>query len=163
MLGSQEKGVEMLRQLSEFAQKTPFDTQGIRESAKQLMAMGIEADKMIPTLKALGDASAATGAPLAQIAYAYGQIKTAGTASLQDLGQLTTAGIPIMEELAKVTGKTVTAVKDMVSNKQISFEMVEQAMQNLTNEGGRFANMMEEQSESLSGKWAQFTEGLTVI
>lgn len=68
-----------------------------------------------------------------------------------------------MEELAKVTGKTVTAVKDMVSNKQISFEMVEQAMQNLTSEGGRFANMMEAQSQSLSGQWAQFTDTLAAM
>lgn len=82
MLGSAEKGSKMLADLSAFAQKTPFELQGIRDSAKQLMAMGIEADRMIPTLKALGDASAATGAPLEQIAYAYGQIKTAGAASL---------------------------------------------------------------------------------
>ena len=163
MLGSAEKWQEMLRQLTEFAQKTPFELQWIRDSAKQLMAMGIEAWDMIPTLKALGDASAATWAPLQQIAYAYGQIKTAGAATTQDLNQLATAGIPIWDELGKVVGRTAWEVKKMVEDRQITFDQVQQALTNLTSEWGKFANMMAAQSETLSGKWAQFTDSLAAI
>lgn len=95
MLGSAEKAKKMLADLSTFAKNTPFELQGIRDSAKQLMAMGIPAEKMIQTLKVLGDISAGTGAPLQQIAYAYGQVATAGIAKTQDMNQLVNAGIDI--------------------------------------------------------------------
>jgi hypothetical protein len=47
----------MLSELSEFAKKTPFELVGIRQNAKQLLAMGIASKDIIPTLKALGDVS----------------------------------------------------------------------------------------------------------
>lgn len=53
MLGSEEKALTMLKELTDFAKKTPFELVGIRDSAKQLLAMGITQEKMIPTLKAL--------------------------------------------------------------------------------------------------------------
>lgn len=58
MLGSEEKALSMLKDLTDFAKKTPFELVGIRDSAKQLLAMGITQEKMIPSLKALGDISA---------------------------------------------------------------------------------------------------------
>jgi phage tail tape-measure protein len=58
MLGDANKAKTLLAQLSDFAKKTPFELTGIRESAKQLLAMGVTAEEMVPTLKALGDVSA---------------------------------------------------------------------------------------------------------
>jgi len=142
------------------ARDTPFELQGIRDSAKQLMAMGIEADNMIPTLKMLGDAAAGTGVPLQQIAYVYGQIKTAGVLNAQDANQLLNASIPIWEELGKVVGKTVTEVRAMSERREITFDDVEQAFENMTSSGGKFANLMEAQSESLTGKWNAFKDTL---
>ena len=135
MLGSADKAKKMLADLSKFAQNTPFELQGIRDSAKQLMAMGIPAEKMIQTLKVLGDISAGTGAPLQQIAYAYGQVATAGVATTQDMNQLVNAGIPIWKELGKVVGATASEVKKMVEGRQITFEQVETALTNMTEKG----------------------------
>lgn len=39
MLGDAGEAQNLLKELSDFAKKTPFDLQGIRENAKQLMAM----------------------------------------------------------------------------------------------------------------------------
>nr|DAS19120.1 MAG TPA: tail tape measure protein [Caudoviricetes sp.] len=163
MLGSAEKAQKMLADLSEFAQKTPFELQGIRDSAKQLMAMGIPAEKMIKTLKVLGDISAGTGAPLQQIAYAYGQVATAGVATTQDMNQLVNAGIPIWKELGKVVGVTASEVKKMVEGRQITFEQVETALTNMTEKGGQFADLMEAQSHTLTGQWNAFKDSLGAI
>ncbi len=91
MLGSADRAKALLADLSDFAKKTPFELTGIRDTAKQLIAFGIDSNKLIPTMKALGDVAAGTGAPLERIAFAYGQINTAGKASAQDLNQLTSA------------------------------------------------------------------------
>ena len=53
MLGSEEKAIAMLQDLSEFARKTPFELTDVRQNAKQLLAMGVSAENIIPTLKAL--------------------------------------------------------------------------------------------------------------
>lgn len=163
MLGSSEKAKKMLADLSNFAANTPFELQGIRDSAKQLMAMGIEADDMIPTMKMLGDISAGTGTPLKQIAYAFWQVKTAGVATTQDMNQLLNAGIPIWKELGKVVGATAGQVKKMVENREITFEQLQQAMKNMTEQGGIFNDLMSKQAESLSGKWSNFVDSLTAL
>ena len=163
MLGSADKAKKMLADLSKFAQNTPFELQGIRDSAKQLMAMGIPAEKMIQTLKVLGDISAGTGAPLQQIAYAYGQVATAGVATTQDMNQLVNAGIPIWKELGKVVGVTASEVKKMVEGRQITFEQVETALTNMTEKGGQFADLMEAQSKTLTGQWNAFKDSLGAI
>ena len=163
MLGSADKAKKMLADLSKFAQNTPFELQGIRDSAKQFMAMGIPAEKMIQTLKVLGDISAGTGAPLQQIAYAYGQVATAGVATTQDMNQLVNAGIPIWKELGKVVGATASEVKKMVEGRQITFEQVETALTNMTEKGWQFANLMEAQSKTLTGQWNAFKDSLGAI
>ena len=77
MLGSYQKAKELLGDLSDLAKKTPFELVGIRDTAKQLIAFGIESDRVVDTIKMLGDVAAGTGAPLQQVAYAYGQVRTA--------------------------------------------------------------------------------------
>lgn len=116
MLGSADKAKALLSDLKDFAKKTPFELTGIRDTAKQLIAFGIDSNKLIPTMKALGDVAAGTGAPLERIAFAYGQINTARRASAQDLNQLTSAGVPIYKELAKVMGLAESNVKKMVED-----------------------------------------------
>lgn len=53
MLGSADAAKKMLADLSDFAKKTPFELVGIRETAKQLLAMGVTQENMIPTMKML--------------------------------------------------------------------------------------------------------------
>nr|DAT16568.1 MAG TPA: tail tape measure protein [Caudoviricetes sp.] len=115
MLGGAEAARRMLQDLSDFAANTPFELTGVRETAKQLLAYNIEAHKIIPTLKALGDVSAGLSVPIQQVAFAYGQVKSAGRLLGQDLRQFTNAGVPIIAELAKNLGVAESKIKDMVS------------------------------------------------
>lgn len=65
-----------MSELSEFASKTPFELQGVRENAKQLLAMGVSTQELLPTLKSLGDVSAGLSVPLERLALNYGQVMT---------------------------------------------------------------------------------------
>ena len=53
MTGSASKARRLLDDLFDFAAKTPFEIDGITESAKMLLAMGIESENVIGTLKIL--------------------------------------------------------------------------------------------------------------
>lgn len=91
MLGDADQAKALLQDLSEFAKTTPFELQGIRESAKQLLAMGVSAEEMIPTLKALGDVSAGLSVPMERLALNYGQVLTQGKLTGKELKDFTTA------------------------------------------------------------------------
>lgn len=152
MLGSAELANTMLRDLSEFAASTPFELRDIEKNAKQLLAYGIEAQKIIPTLKMLGDVSAGLSVPIQQVARAYGQVKVAGRLMGQELLQFTNAGVPLIAELAKNLGVAESAIKDMVAEGKIGFKEVEEAFGTMSGEGGKFFDLMEKQSKTLLGR-----------
>ena len=160
MLGGAEAARRMLQDLSDFAANTPFELTGVRETAKQLLAYNIEAHKIIPTLKALGDVSAGLSVPIQQVAFAYGQVKSAGRLLGQDLRQFTNAGVPIIAELAKNLGVAESKIKDMVSAGKIWFADVEKAFQTMSSEWGKFANLMEKQSDTMMGAWSNFQDSI---
>ena len=163
MLGSADKAESMLSKLSSFAKQTPFELTDVRENAKQLLAMGISADHIIPTMKALGDVSAGLGVPMERLALNYGQVITKGKLAGQELKDFTTAGVPLLDELSKNLGKSKTEVQDMISKGQISADMVTEAFRTMTSEGGRFADLMAKQSGTLSGMRSNFSDTLAGI
>lgn len=160
MLGGAEAARRMLQDLSDFAANTPFELTGVRETAKQLLAYNIEAHKIIPTLKALWDVSAGLSVPIQQVAFAYGQVKSAGRLLGQDLRQFTNAGVPIIAELAKNLGVAESQIKEMVSAGKIWFADVEKAFQTMSAEGGKFANLMEKQSATMMGAWSNLKDSI---
>ena len=160
MMGSVSEAHAMLDDLAKFAQKTPFDLVGVQQNAKQLMAMGIESEKVVDTMKMLGDVSAGVNVPLSRIAVNYGQIKSLGKAMTIDMKQFAMAGIPIYEELAKETGKSRAELMAMTSEGKITFEMVERAFKNMTGEGGKFNDLMFKQSATLGGMMSNLGDNL---
>jgi len=118
MLGSSSAATDMLAQLKQFAISTPFQFDGLTQSAQQLMAMGVAARDVIPDLTAIGDAVAGVAGDqevLNRVVLAFGQISAAGKATAQDLRQLTQAGIPAYEMLAKALGTDVAGAMKQVT------------------------------------------------
>lgn len=151
MLGSSAKAKNLMNQLVDTAAKTPFDLLGVASSAKQLLAYGVAAEDVNDTLIRLGNIASGLSIPLQDIAYLYGTTMTQGRLYAQDLNQFTGRGIPMVKELAKILGVAENQVKAFVSEGKVGFPEVQKVIQNLTNEGGMFFNLMEKQSESLTG------------
>lgn len=155
MLGGQEQATKMSRELREFAVATPFDIAGLRNYTTQLKAYGSSADEIIPTLDILGNIAAGVGADkLPQLVRAFGQVQSKGKLMGGELLQLTETGIPILEELSKITGKSTSEISGNIAEMGIPFETVRQAMANMTAEGGKFHNLMAEQSKTIGGQLA---------
>jgi len=163
MLGNAEEATVLLKDLADFATKTPFTITGVEQSAKQLMAMGIETDKLLPTLKALGDVSAGLSVPLDRIAYNFGQVRSQGKLTGVELRDFTRAGVPLIAELAKNLGVAEDQIKEMVSAGDIGFAEVENAFITMSSEGGKFYDLMDAQSKTFLGQISNVQDSLTKI
>lgn len=152
MLGSAEKAQNLMGQLVNTAATTPFDLQGIANSAKQLLAYGESAETVNDTLVRLGNIASGLSIPLNDLTMLYGTTMVQGRLFTQDVRQFMGRGIPLVQELAKELGKTETEINNMVTAGQIGFPEVQRVIENLTNEGGMFFGLMEEQSKSLTGQ-----------
>lgn len=152
MLGSEEKAVRLMDQLVKTAATTPFSMGDIANSAKQLLAYGLEAEKVNDTLIRLGDIAAGLSIPINDLAYLYGTTMVQGRLYTQDLNQFLGRGIPLMAELAKQFGVAESEVKKLVEEGKVGFPQVQQAIVNLTSEGSKFGGLMEAQSKTIAGQ-----------
>lgn len=152
MLGSQEKATALMAQLTATAAKTPFGLTDIAQGAKQLLAYGTASEEVNDTLVRLGNIASGLSIPLNDLVYLYGTTMTQGRLFTQDLRQFMGRGIPLADELAKQFGVTKDKVGELVTEGKVGFAEVEKAINALTNEGGKFYNLMEKQSASLTGQ-----------
>jgi len=163
MLGSSEKANVLMAQLTETAAKTPFDLQGVANGARQLLAYGTSAEDVNETLIRLGNIAAGLSHPLGDLVYLYGTTMTQGRLYTQDLNQFTGRGIPMIKELAKEFGVAESEIKGMVEAGMIGFPEVQKVIQNLTNEGGMFFNLMQEQSKTITGQISNIGDSFSMM
>lgn len=151
MLGSASAGKKMLEEITDFAAKTPFEMPGLRSAAQMMLNFGVAQDKIMPTLKALGDVSAGDSNKLHGLAYAYSQTQAAGRLMGGDLMQMVNYGFNPLEEMARKSGKSLQYMRDQMAAGKISAKMVEEAFISASGPGGKFFNMMEKQSNTFDG------------
>ena len=161
MLGSEEKATALMEQLLNTAAKTPFDLQSISDGARQLLAYGENVNNVNDDLIRLGNIAAGLSQPLNDLVYLYGTTMTQGRLYTADLNQFTGRGIPMIRELANVLGVAESKVRGLVEEGKVGFPEVQKVIQNLTNEGGMFYNLMEEQSKTISGQISNIGDAIS--
>lgn len=152
MTGSAEKAAGLIQDIADFAAHTPFTKLGLSEAGKTLMAFGMESEKVVPTLKMLGDVAGADQNRLNSLALVFGQIQSTGKLMGQDLLQLINQGFNPLTVMAEKSGKSVADLKDLMAQGAISADDVTRAFQIATSEGGLFFGNLEAQSQTLAGK-----------
>ena len=168
MMKSADKAKAQIKDLYDFAIKSPLKFTDTVSASKQLLAYGFAAEELVPTMNRLGTVALATGNSLAEVNYVYGTLRAQGRAYSRDLMQFGTRGIPIYEELAKVLGVDVKMVQKLTSEGKVGFKEVEQAFINMSSAGGRFGGFIDEYMKNFEGKanklsdiWAQSMGTLT--
>jgi tape measure domain-containing protein len=167
MLGSAQEADSFIRDLQNFAAKTPFDFPGLQDAASSLLSAGIQADKIIPIMTSLGNATSGmgTGAEGVQRAtLALQQMTAAGKISGEDLAQLRDAGIPVFDLLAAATGKSKDQVVALANAGKLGKKELDQLMTALESGKGleRFSGLMDKQSMSLSGLASTFQDTINM-
>ena len=163
LLQSKEKADALMAQMIDLAAKTPFDLQGVANGARQLLAYGFAAEDITDTLTRLGNVAAGLGLPLERLTYLYGTTAVQGRLYARDMLQFTSSGIPVLQEMAKIYGKTTEEINSMVSAGKIGFEDVRKVIENMTNEGGQFYNLMQEQSKTITGLISNLGDALDTM
>lgn len=151
MLGSAEAAQQVMSQIQEDAAKTPFDVESLTKANQYLISAGENASYARSTIMALGDAVSATGGgndELNRMAQNLQQIANTGKATTADIKQFAYAGIDVYGILADYTGKSTAEVQKMT----ISYDLLTQALQAASEEGGRYYNSMDTQSQTMNGR-----------
>ena len=162
----QDKGRadQLFYQIQAKALESPFQIKELVTYTKQLAAYRIETEQLFDTTMRLADISAGLGVEMDRLILAYGQVKAASVLRGQELRQFTEAGIPLVQLLAQkftaLNGTLVTTgdVFKLISERAVSFEMVKEIFEDMTNEGGIFYDMQRIQSKTLAGSWSNLKD-----
>lgn len=162
MLGSAEAADAFIKQLYDFAAKTPFEIEGLSTAARQLLAFGFQAEEIIPMMESIGNAVSGLGGgafEIERVTRALGQMQAKGKVSAEEMMQLAELGIPVWEILADKIGVSIPEAMDKASKGGVSAAEGINALLEGMNE--RFPDMMEKQSESLLGIWSNFQDSIS--
>lgn len=164
-----DKASELFRQIKAAAIKSPFEIKDLVSYTKQLSAYRIETDQLFETTQRLADVSSGLGVDMGRIILAYGQVRAASVLRGQELRQFTEAGIPLVELLAEkfsqLSGRMVNTAEvfDLISKRAVSFKMIKEIFEDMTNAGGMFYKMQEKQAETLQGKWMNLKDSVSIM
>lgn len=160
LLGNADKAKDMLNDLKEMANTTPFETSDLLEATQMMLGFGLAADKTQGYLQTLGDISMGNSEKLMSLTRAFSQIGAAGKATMEDINQMIDAGFNPLQIMSETTGKSMADLRDEVSAGEVSFEDIAEAMQIATSEGGRYYNAMEKASQTMNGKLSTAMDAL---
>lgn len=162
MLGSAEAAQQVMSQIQEDAAKTPFDVESLTKANQYLISAGENASYARDTIMALGDAVSATGGgndELNRMSQNLQQIANTGKATTADIKQFAYAGIDVYGILADYTGKSTAEVQKMT----ISYDLLTQALQAASEEGGRYYNSMDTQSQTMNGRISTLKDNVSQL
>lgn len=153
MMQDIQAGNKMYEDLVNFANTTPFGD-GAVQAGRLLLAMGIEAKNVLPTMQAVGNAVASMGGSdeqLLSVARALGQIQSKGKLSAEEMNQLAEQGINGFGLLAKATGVSEQELRNLSEGgKLLSKDVMPVLIKQL---GDDFAGAMDKISETSGGKF----------
>ena len=163
LTGSLEDTNKIIKELQDFGAVTPFTSSELIEQTKRLRAFGFETNNLVDTTKRFSDIAGATGADLTGIATAFGQIRAKGKLQQEENLQLLERGVDITTELKRITGLQGDEFESAMRKGEIGADLVNQAMINLTNEGGAFFGGATAQSGTLNGKLSTLQDTIDTL
>lgn len=166
MMGNADAAREHLKELKDFAAKTPFEFSDLTRMSRSLQAMGFEAKRVRPLMTAVGDVVASLGggsAELDRVTRALGQMQSKTKVSAEEMLQLAEIGIPAWKILADATGLTVAEVQKLSEQGEISADVFIDAFERMEGPLSKFTGGMAAQSETAAGKWSTLKDAVSEL
>lgn len=161
MLGSASKASAMIEKMRDFAAKTPLTLENVISGGSLLMSYGVDESNLIDTMTKLGDLARGNAEKMDRITLAYGQMLAKGKVTGEELMQMTEAGVPLQTALAESIGVTGEEFSKMVSAGKVGIDDLNKAITGLTTGNGKFAGMMEKQSQTMRGMLSTLLDNLS--
>jgi tape measure domain-containing protein len=160
MMGDAAQADAMLGGIKTFAMNSAFSQGELQSAAQTMLAFGMAGEKVVPTLRTLGDISLGNSDKLKMLTLAFSQTQAAGRLMGQDLLQMVNAGFNPLQEISRVTGKDIGELRKEMESGAITAQMVALAFKSAAEEGGRFNEALKAQEKTLSGQWSKLMEGV---
>ena len=160
LLRSTEKANQLVSQLKDYGNVTPYDTEGLAKAAQTMLSFGISYEKVMPTLKQLGDVAMGSQDKLSRLTLAFSQMSAAGRVTKEDLNQMVDAGFNPLQVISQQTGESIGTLFDKVSKGQVSVQQIANAFADATKEGGQFHNMALNMSDTVEGKMSTMQDAI---
>lgn len=161
LMGSAEKGQEMLSRIQQFAKETPFDFNSTQKFAQQLKIAGLNGDQLFKTMQVIGDSAQGNVEKAEGIATAYQQMSAKGKIQTEEMNQLLERGIPAWDMLAKATGKSKAELMKMASQgKLLSDEYLPKLVDQMDK---TFGGGMQKQAQTFNGQLDQLQDNLLML
>lgn len=154
LTGDAAKGKKLFADITQFATTTPMLEKDLAKGAQTLLGFNIEAEKVMPILKQIGDISMGDSQKFESLTLAFAQASSTGKLMGQDLLQMINAGFNPLVEISRTTGKSISELKDDMSAGKISVEMLQNAFKTATEEGGKFHGMLNGMANGMQGAFS---------
>ena len=153
LVGDEEKATKMLSQITDLSARSPFSKLQLERNAQLMMNFGVASNETLKRLEQLGNISGGDAGRLSSLSLVLGQVHANGYLMGQDLLQFVNAGFNPLQELSKMTGKSMSELRELMSDGKITYQNIAQAIDHATGAGGKFNGMMDAQSQTVAGKW----------
>lgn len=154
LMGSEEAGKKLFQDITQFATTTPMLEKDLAKAAQTLLGFNIEANKVMPVLRQIGDISMGDSQKMESLTLAFAQASSTGKLMGQDLLQMINAGFNPLSEISRTTGRSMEDLKDAMSKGEISVEMLQNAFKTATDEGGKFHGMLNGMAQGMQGAFS---------
>lgn len=168
LLGGAQQANAQMDKLDAFARTSPFSKQTFITAQQQMLAFGIEAEKVIPYLDGINEAVAAAGGSsqmLGEVAFVMAQISAAGKITATDLMQLGQRGVNAAELIGSEMGKTGAEIKAMITKGTLGADQALDALaagmkKKFDGASANVKNTMGGALDRLSAAWRDFSASM---
>lgn len=164
LIGNAQEAKSFLSDLAQFAAETPFEFEGLQDTAKKLLAFKFAAQDIIPIMNTIGDAAGMLGSGqqgIERMTLAISQMQAKGRVMGQELLQLAEAGVNAYQYLADSMGKSIPEVMKAVEKGQVSAsEGINAILLGMQND---FQGGMEKQAKTIPGLWSTILDNTKIV
>jgi tape measure domain-containing protein len=167
LLGSSERAQRLIEAINREAAQSVLQFSDMLTAAQRLLAAGMRESDVIPTIRAIGDALAASGDVSREnalaIVKAFSDIASKGKLQAQEMIQLTNANVPVLKILREELKMTNEQFAEFMQGKRAvgAGEALRALVRGLQHEfGGLQRQMMETPLGQISNLWDNLTRVL---
>lgn len=150
-VAGEEAGTALYKAVKNYGDTTLYDTTAMLASGKEMLAYGIESGQVMDMMDMIGDIAMGNQEAFNGLSYAISQSMNSKTLNGQDRRQMVGWGFDPLEYVAKNQGISMAEASDLMSEGQISAQMLVDAMRTAVSEGETFFNGIDAAADTFLG------------
>jgi tape measure domain-containing protein len=172
LLGNEEQALELVTKLKEVVTGTPFSLPDFAKAGMDMVAFGVEAEKVPGIMRAIGEAAAGRGEGAVEaarsLALNMAQMSAVGKVSMDDIWSFTGVGVDALGILGNYFGETTEDMQKLISEGTIpadkAIEVLTDGIMNGTTGAAGTTKALEGSMAALrqtvSGSWGALKAGI---